>query len=36
MPDRLAVLPQYVLPKQALTSLAGVIAAARGGAATAG
>jgi len=36
MPDRLAVLPQYVLPKQALTSLAGAIAAARGGAATAG
>jgi len=35
MPDRLAVLPQYVLPKQALTSLAGLIAAARGGAATA-
>ncbi len=36
MPHRLAVLPQYVLPKQALTSLAGAIAAARGGAATTG
>ena len=30
--DRLAVLPQYLLPKQALTSLAGRLAAARGGA----
>ena len=34
MSDRLAVLPQYVLPKQALTSLAGTVASARGGAAT--
>jgi phosphatidylserine decarboxylase len=34
MPARLAVLLQYVLPKQALTSLAGAIASARGGAAT--
>ncbi len=34
MSDRLAVLPQYVLPKQALTSLAGAIASARGGEAT--
>ena len=34
MSDRLAVLPQYVLPKQALTSLAGRAASARGGAAT--
>jgi len=34
MSDRFAVLPQYVLPKQALTSLAGAIASARGGAAT--
>jgi phosphatidylserine decarboxylase len=32
--DRLAVLPQYLLPKQALTSLAGVLARMRGGAAT--
>ncbi len=31
MSDRLAVLPQYVLPKQALTKLAGWIASARGG-----
>jgi len=29
--DRLAVLPQYLFPKQALTALAGRIAAARGG-----
>jgi len=29
--DRLAVLPQYLLPKQALTKLAGRIASARGG-----
>ena len=29
--DRLAVLPQYLLPKQALTALAGRIASARGG-----
>ena len=26
LPDRLAVLPQYLLPKQALTSLAGALA----------
>jgi phosphatidylserine decarboxylase len=32
--DRLAVLPQYLLPKQALTRLAGLAAASRGGAAT--
>ena len=32
--DRLAVLPQYLLPKQALTLLAGRIASARGGAST--
>jgi len=32
--DRLAVLPQYLLPKQALTQLAGLIARAKGGAAT--
>ncbi|MBT9507853.1 archaetidylserine decarboxylase [Rhodoferax sp.] len=31
MSDRLAVLPQYVIPKQALTALAGRIASARGG-----
>lgn len=31
MSDRLAVLPQYLLPKQALTLLAGRIAGARGG-----
>jgi len=35
MSDRLAVLPQYALPKRALTLLAGAIASARGGAATA-
>lgn len=34
MSDRLAVLPQYLLPKQALTLLAGRIASARGGAST--
>jgi phosphatidylserine decarboxylase len=34
MSDRLAVLPQYLLPKQALTALAGRIAAARGGSLT--
>ncbi len=34
MSDRLAVLPQYLLPKQALTSFAGVVASARRGAAT--
>ncbi len=34
MSDRLAVLPQYLLPKQALTAFAGVVAGARGGAAT--
>ena len=32
--DRLAVLPQYLLPKRALTELAGIIAGARMGAAT--
>lgn len=32
--DRLAVLPQYLLPKQALTRFAGSIANAQGGAAT--
>ncbi|MGC4078192.1 MAG: archaetidylserine decarboxylase [Rubrivivax sp.] len=31
MSDRLAVLPQYVLPKQALTRLAGAFASARAG-----
>src|SRR5205085_2545267 len=31
MPDRLAVLSQYLLPKQALTALAGKVASARGG-----
>lgn len=35
MSDRLAVLPQYLIPKQALTLLAGHIARARGGALTA-
>jgi phosphatidylserine decarboxylase len=30
--DRLAVLPQYVLPKQALTALAGKFASAQAGA----
>jgi len=34
--DRMAVLPQYFLPKQALTLLAGAIAGARGGALTTG
>ena len=34
MSDRLAVLPQYLLPKQALTLLAGRIASARAGAST--
>ena len=34
MSDRLRVVPQYLLPKQALTALAGVIARAQGGAAT--
>ncbi len=34
MSDRLAVLPQYLLPKQALTRLAGAFAAARAGAVT--
>ena len=32
MSDRLAVLPQYLLPKQALSALAGRLASARGGA----
>ncbi len=36
MAGRLAVLPQYLLPKQALTTLAGRVAAARGGAWTTG
>jgi phosphatidylserine decarboxylase len=31
MSDRLAVLPQYLLPKQAITHMAGRIASARGG-----
>ena len=31
MSDRLLVLPQYVMPKQAMTALAGAIAAYRGG-----
>ncbi|MEI7538873.1 MAG: archaetidylserine decarboxylase, partial [Comamonadaceae bacterium] len=31
MSDRLAVLPQYLLPKQALTALAGCIAGAQAG-----
>ncbi|MDO8250000.1 MAG: archaetidylserine decarboxylase [Rhodoferax sp.] len=31
MSDRLAVLPQYLLPKQAITQFAGLIAGARGG-----
>lgn len=34
MSDRLAVLPQYLLPKTALTTLAGRLASARGGALT--
>ena len=34
MSDRLAVLPQYLLPKQAMTRLAGRIASAEGGAFT--
>ena len=34
MSDRLAVLPQYLLPKQILTTLAGKAASAAGGAAT--
>ena len=34
MLDRLAVLPQYLLPKQALTAFAGFIAGRRGGART--
>jgi len=34
MNDRLAVLPQYLLPKQALTTFAGVVAQWRGGAVT--
>ena len=32
--ERLAVIPQYLLPKQALTAFAGVVAGARGGALT--
>jgi phosphatidylserine decarboxylase len=35
-PERVAVLPQYLLPQRALTRLAGQIAGARGGAATTG
>ena len=31
MSDRLAVLPQYLLPKQALTALAGKAAGAQAG-----
>ncbi len=34
MSDTLAVLPQYVLPKKALTAFAGLVAGARGGKAT--
>ncbi|MGL4808662.1 MAG: archaetidylserine decarboxylase, partial [Giesbergeria sp.] len=34
MSDRLAVFPQYLLPKQALTAVAGRIASAHGGAFT--
>ena len=34
MSDRLAVLPQYLLPKQALTQFAGLVASWRGGAMT--
>jgi len=34
--DRLAVLPQYLLPKQAITALAGKLAASRSGAMTTG
>ena len=34
MSDRLAVLPQYVLPKRALTAFAGAVASARSGART--
>ena len=34
MSDRLAVLPQYLLPKQALTSFGGLVASARAGAVT--
>ena len=36
MSDRFAVLPQYLLPKQALTRLAGVVARRQGGASTTG
>lgn len=36
MSDRLAVLPQYLLPKQALTLLAGAVARRQGGAFTTG
>ncbi|MEY4562155.1 MAG: hypothetical protein RLZZ618_1432 [Pseudomonadota bacterium] len=34
MSDRLAVLPQYLMPKQALTAFAGFVASRRGGART--
>ena len=36
MSDRLAVLPQYLLPKQALTRFAGAVARRQGGAGTTG
>src|SRR5512144_1984651 len=36
MSDRLVVLAQYLLPKQAITSFAGVVASARAGAVTTG
>ncbi|HZV63339.1 MAG TPA: archaetidylserine decarboxylase [Telluria sp.] len=36
MSDRIKVLPQYLLPKQALTSFAGRVAGARGGSMTTG
>ncbi len=36
MSDRLAVLPQYLLPKRALTQFAGLVAGARGGSWTTG
>jgi len=31
LPDRLSVLPQYLLPKHALTAFAGIVASSRGG-----
>ncbi|RTL34184.1 MAG: phosphatidylserine decarboxylase, partial [Rhodocyclaceae bacterium] len=36
MSDRLKVLPQYLIPKQALTMLAGKLAGARAGGLTTG